>query len=33
MIEGRPIDREVVHEDFHTFFDHVGENGHHAPLE
>ena len=33
MIEGRPIDREVIHENFHNFFNHVRENGHHAPLE
>jgi len=33
MIEGFPIDRKIVHEDFHDFLDHVRENRHHTPLE
>jgi hypothetical protein len=33
MIEGLTINREVIHEDLDNIFDHVREDGHHAPLE
>jgi hypothetical protein len=33
MIEGFLIDRKIIHEDFHDFFNHVREDRHHATLE
>jgi hypothetical protein len=33
MIKGFAINREVIHEDFYDFFNHVAKDRHHVPLE
>jgi hypothetical protein len=32
-VERISIDGEIVHEHFHGFFNHIGENSHHTPLK
>ena len=33
IIESLTIDEKIIHENFHDFFDHIREDGHHAPLK